>query len=90
MMIPQNSKHRITTQSSNSVPLLIKGLKAEIQTDTCTPMFIEALFTIAKSWKQFRYPSSDERINNIWHAHSEIHSLKQERNSDTYYNMSEL
>ena len=31
-----------------------------IQKDTCTPMFIAALFTIAKTWKQPKYPSMDE------------------------------
>ena len=28
--------------------------------DTCTPMFIAALFTIAKTWKQSKCPSTDE------------------------------
>ena len=27
--------------------------------DTCTPMFIAALFTIAKTWKQSRCPLTD-------------------------------
>ena len=31
-----------------------------IQKDTCTTMFIAALFTIAKTWKQLKYPSTDE------------------------------
>jgi hypothetical protein len=30
---------------------------------TCTPMFIAALFTIAKLWKQPRCPTTDEWIN---------------------------
>lgn len=29
-----------------------KGLKAETQADTCTPIFMAALFTRAKMWKQ--------------------------------------
>ena len=28
--------------------------------DTCTPMFIAALFTIAKMWKQPKCPSTEE------------------------------
>jgi hypothetical protein len=32
---------------------------------TCTPMFIAALFTIAKLWKQPRYPSIDEWIKKM-------------------------
>jgi hypothetical protein len=34
---------------------------------TCTPMFIVALFTIAKLWKQPRCPTIDEWIKKMWH-----------------------
>ena len=30
-------------------------------------MFIAALFTIAKTWKQPKCPSTDERIKNLWY-----------------------
>ena len=40
--------------------------KTLIQKDTCTPMFIEALFTIAKTWKQPKCPSTEEWIKNMW------------------------
>jgi hypothetical protein len=33
---------------------------------TCTPMFISALFTTAKLWKQPRCPTTDERIKKMW------------------------
>ena len=33
-----------------------------IERDTCTPMFIAALFIIARTWKQPRCPSADEWI----------------------------
>ena len=33
--------------------------KAFIEKDTCTPMFIAALFTIDKTWKQPKYPLTD-------------------------------
>ena len=36
--------------------------KTIIQKDTCTPMFIAALFTIAKTWKQPTCPSTDEWV----------------------------
>ena len=43
-----------------AIPLLgIHPDKTIIQKDTCTPMFIEALFTIAKIWKQSTCPSTD-------------------------------
>ena len=33
-----------------------------IQNNTCTPMFTAAIFTIARSWKQPKCPSTDEWI----------------------------
>ena len=49
-------------------------LKAGTQTDTCTPMFTAALFTLAKK-KQLKCPSTDERINKMSYIHTtEFHS----------------
>ena len=39
----------------------------DIQKDACTPVFIAALFTIAKTLKQCKFPSSGEWIKKIWH-----------------------
>ena len=36
------------------------------QRDTCTPMFIAALPTIAKVWKEAKCPSMDEWIKNVY------------------------
>ena len=44
--------------------------KTIIQKDTCTPMFIAALFTIARSWKQPKCPSTDEQIQKMWYIHT--------------------
>ena len=38
--------------------------------DTCTPLFITALFTIAKTWKKPRCPSADEWIRKLWYIHT--------------------
>ena len=38
----------------------LKKTKTLIQKDKCTPMSIAALITIAKIWKQPKYPSKDE------------------------------
>jgi hypothetical protein len=35
----------------------------------CTPMFIAALFTIAKLWKQPRCPTIDEWIKKMWYIY---------------------
>ena len=44
--------------------------KAVIQKDTYTPMFIAALLTIAKTWKQPKYPLTDEWINKMWYIYT--------------------
>ena len=33
-------------------------------------MFIAALFTIAKIWKQSKYPITDERIKKMWYIYT--------------------
>ena len=37
---------------------------------TCTPMFIAALFTIAKTWKQPQCPSTEEWIKKMWYIYT--------------------
>ena len=37
--------------------------------DTCTPMFIAALSTIAKVWKEPKCPPMDEWIKKMWHIY---------------------
>ena len=41
-----------------------------IQKDTCTTVFIAALFTIARSWKQPKCPSTDDWIKKMWHIYT--------------------
>ena len=36
----------------------------------CTPMFIAALFIIARTWKQSRCPSADEWIRKLWYLYT--------------------
>ena len=42
----------------------------KISVDTCTPMFIVALFIIARTWKQLRCPSADEWIRKLWYIYT--------------------
>jgi hypothetical protein len=37
--------------------------------DTCLPMFIAALFIIARNWKQPRCPSTEEWIKKMWYIY---------------------
>ena len=56
-------KLKIELPYNPAIPLLgiyPEKMKALIQKDTCTPMFIAALFTIAKTWKQPKCPSMDK------------------------------
>ena len=41
-----------------------------IPKDTSTPMFLAALFTIAKVWKQPKYPSTEEWIKKMWYIYA--------------------
>ena len=50
--------------------ILLLGIhtkETRIERDTCTPMFIAALFIIARTWKQLRCPLADEWIRNLWY-----------------------
>ena len=54
-----------------AIPLLgIHTKETRIERDTCTPMFIAALFIIARTWKQPRCPSADEWIRNLWYIYT--------------------
>ncbi|KAF0870790.1 LORF2 protein, partial [Crocuta crocuta] len=47
---------------------------------TWTPMFIAALSTIAKSWKEPKCPSTDEWIKKMWFRYTTEHYLAMRRN----------
>ena len=51
-------------------PALLHQNETRIERDTCTPMFIAALFTIARTWKQPRYPLADEWIRKLWYIYT--------------------
>ena len=54
-----------------AIPLL--GTHTEetrIERDTCTPMFITALFTIARTWKKPRCPLADEWIRMLLYIYT--------------------
>ena len=56
-----------------AIPLLgiyPEKMKSLIRKDTCTPMFIAALFTIARTWKQPKCPSTDEWIKKMCYTYT--------------------
>ena len=55
------------------LPLLLLGIHTEetrIERDTCTPVFITALCTIARTWKQPRCWSADKWIRKLWYIYT--------------------
>ena len=70
MLFRSLKKLKIELPYDPAIPLLgIYPKKTIIQKDTCTPVFIAALFTIARSWKQAKCPSTDERIKKMWYIY---------------------
>ena len=64
-----------------AIPLLgIYPEKTIIQKESCPTMFIVALFTIARTWKQPKCPSSDEWIKKMWHIYTMEHYSVIKRN----------
>ena len=54
-----------------AIPLLsIYPEKTIIQKESCTTMFIAALFAIARTWRQPKCPSTDEWIKKMWHIYT--------------------
>ena len=54
-----------------AIPLLgIFPEETKIEKDTRIPLFIAALFTIARTWKQPRCPLTDEWIENLWYTYT--------------------
>ena len=50
------------------------------QKESCTKMFIAALFTIARTWKQPKCPSTDEWIKKMWHIYTKEYYSAIKRN----------
>ena len=54
-----------------AIPLLgIHPEETKTEKDTCIPLFVVALFTIARTWKQPRCPSTDEWIKKLWYIYT--------------------
>ena len=74
-------KLKIELPYDPAIPLLgIYPEKTAIQKDTCTPMFTAALFTIARSWKQPKGPSTDEWIKKMWYIYTKEYYSAIKRN----------
>ena len=64
------------------IPLLgIHTEETRIERDTCTPMFITALFIIARTWKQPRCPSEDEWVRKLLYIYTMEYYSNTEKNT---------
>ena len=64
---------KLKIESPYDPAILLLGIypeKTVIQKDTCTRMFIAALFTIAKTWKQSKCPLTEEWIKKMWYIYT--------------------
>ena len=74
-------KLQIELPDDPAIPLL--GIYPEetiIQKESCITMFIAALFTIARTWKQPKCPSTDEWIKKVWHIYTMEYYSAMKRN----------
>ena len=54
-----------------AIPLLgIYPEETKIEKDTCSPLFIAALFIITRTWKQPKCPLPDEWIKKMWYIYT--------------------
>ena len=74
-------KLKIELPYDPAIPLLgIYPEKTITQKDSCTKVFIAALFTIARAWKQPKCPWTDEWIKKMWHIYTMEYYLAIKRN----------
>ena len=71
MEVPQKTKNRLPYDPE----IALLGIYPQdtgvlFRRDTCTPMFIAALSTIAKVWKEPKRPLMDEWIKKMWYIYS--------------------
>ena len=64
---------KLEIELSYYLEILLLGIhtkETRIERVLCTPMFIVALFTIARTWKQPRCLSADEWIRKLWYIYT--------------------
>ena len=61
---------KIYLKVSEYIKLGIYLEKTIIWKDICTPVFIAALFTIAKTWKQPKWPPMEKWIKQMWYIYT--------------------
>ena len=71
--LKEKKKKKLEIELPYNTAILLLGIHTEetrIQRDLYTPMFIKALFTIARIWKQLRCPLAEEWIRKLWYIYT--------------------
>ena len=64
-------KRGVKPPYDTAIPLLgIYPKETKIAKDKCIPLFVAALFTVARTWKQSRCPLTDEWIKKLWYLYT--------------------
>ena len=90
MEVPQKIKNRTTLRPSNcTTRYLSKGHRSAVAKGHMHPnvyMFIAALSTIAKVWKEPKCPSIDEWIKKMWYIYTmEYSAIKKKKRMKSYH-----
>ena len=70
LVVPQKIGHSTSRGSCNTSPGHISWDVPTGKKDTCSTMFIGALFIITRSWKDPRCPSTEEWIQKMWYIYT--------------------
>ena len=77
-----HTKLEIDLPYDPAIPLLgVHTKETGIERDTCTPMFIRALFVTARTWEQPRCPSADEWMRKLWYIYTTEYYLPIKKNT---------
>lgn len=89
-MVPQKLKELPNSPAISALDINPKDLKTELKEILVMQMLIAALFTVARRWKQHKYPSTDEQINKMWHKHTMEYHLAMKRNEGLTHAVGEM
>jgi hypothetical protein len=68
--VPQKIGHNTTGRSSNTSPGHIPRRSSDWHKNTCSTLFLAALFITARCWKEPRCPSTEEWIQKMWYIYT--------------------